>query len=91
MSNHKYYSLYKSSFAISGLRGTLSQVGYNSELQGKFYGKTGTLKNVRTVSGILESIKGPIYISILTYGIENPDQKITDALIEIKNSPQCFS
>ena len=48
-----------------GVRGTLAKRFENSELTGKFYGKTGTLSNVFALSGYLYKNEKPIIISII--------------------------
>jgi len=40
------FKTYQSTLSIMGVRGTLAKRFVNSELSGKFFGKTGTLSNV---------------------------------------------
>ena len=40
------FKAYQSTLSITGVRGTLAKRFVNSELSGKFFGKTGTLSNV---------------------------------------------
>ncbi|WP_288250413.1 D-alanyl-D-alanine carboxypeptidase [uncultured Prochlorococcus sp.] len=61
----KDFKAYQSSLAIMGLRGTLAKRFVNSELSGKFFGKTGTLSNVFALSGFLYKNEKPIIISII--------------------------
>ena len=61
----KNYKAYQSTLSIMGVRGTLSKRFTNSELSGKFFGKTGTLSNVFALSGFLYKNKKPIIISII--------------------------
>ena len=49
---------YQSSLAVAGVNGTLANRFKNTNLQGKLWGKTGTLTGVVTLSGYLE---GPAY------------------------------
>ena len=37
-------------------------------LEGRFWGKTGTLRGVKTLSGILETADGPRYVSMISNG-----------------------
>ena len=59
------FKAYQSSLAITGVRGTLAKRFVNSELSGKFFGKTGTLSNVFALSGFLYKNEKPIIISII--------------------------
>jgi len=56
---------YQSTLSITGVRGTLAKRFVNSELSGKFFGKTGTLSNVFALSGFLYKNDDPIIISII--------------------------
>ncbi len=59
------FKAYQSTFSITGVRGTLAKRFVNSELSGKFFGKTGTLSNVFALSGFLYKNERPIIISII--------------------------
>jgi len=59
------FKAYKSTLSITGVRGTLAKRFVNSELSGKFFGKTGTLSNVFALSGFLYKNERPIIISII--------------------------
>ena len=59
------FKAYQSTLSITGVRGTLSKRFVNSELSGKFFGKTGTLSNVFALSGFLYKNEKPIIISII--------------------------
>ncbi len=59
------FKAYQSTLSITGVRGTLAKRFVNSELSGKFFGKTGTLSNVFALSGFLYKNKKPIIISII--------------------------
>ena len=59
------FNAYQSTLSIMGVRGTLSKRFVNSELSGKFFGKTGTLSNVFALSGYLYKNEKPIIISII--------------------------
>ncbi len=59
------FKAYQSTLSISGVRGTLAKRFVNSELSGKFFGKTGTLSNVFALSGFLYKNDKPIIISII--------------------------
>ena len=61
----KDFKVYQSTLSISGVRGTLAKRFVNSELSGKFFGKTGTLSNVFALSGFLYKNEKPIIISII--------------------------
>ena len=59
------FKAYQSSLAIMGIRGTLAKRFVNSELSGKFFGKTGTLSNAFALSGFLYKNEKPIIVSII--------------------------
>ena len=59
------FNAYQSTLSITGVRGTLAKRFVNSELSGKFFGKTGTLSNVFALSGFLYKNDRPIIISII--------------------------
>ncbi len=59
------FKAYQSTLSITGVRGTLAKRFVNSELSGKFFGKTGTLSNVFALSGFLYKNESPIIISII--------------------------
>jgi len=59
------FKAYQSTLSITGVRGTLAKRFVNSELSGKFFGKTGTLSNVFALSGYLYKNQKPIIISII--------------------------
>ena len=70
----KDFKAYQSTLSIMGLRGTLSKRFANSELSGKFFGKTGTLSNVFALSGFLYKNEKPIILSIIQNS-ENIDKE----------------
>ena len=59
------FKAYQSTLSITGVRGTLAKRFVNSELSGKFFGKTGTLSKVFALSGFLYKKESPIIISII--------------------------
>ena len=65
MQYSKDFNTYQSSLSIIGLRGTLANRFKNTELQGKFFGKTGTLSNVFALSGYLYKGDKPHIVSII--------------------------
>ena len=61
------FKAYQSTLSITGVRGTLAKRFVNSELSGKFFGKTGTLSNVFALSGFLYKNEKPIIILSLIH------------------------
>jgi len=59
------FKAYQSTLSIMGVRGTLAKRFVNSELSGKFFGKTGTLSNGFALSGFLYKNEKPIIVSII--------------------------
>ncbi len=62
---NKNFKFYNSSLSILGVRGTLSNKLKKSNLSGKFFGKTGTLSNVFSLSGYLYKPNKTYIISII--------------------------
>ncbi len=89
MTSTKLFPYYISSLAIIGQRGTLADFASSSSLNGRFFGKTGTLEGVRSLSGYLESGSGYIYISILSNGAEYPNNKIKSILSATQRYSKC--
>ena len=71
MSFHRYSNYYLSSFSIMGVRGTLSSNIYNPILNYKFYGKSGTLNNVKSITGIMKKSDRLLYVSAILNNKEN--------------------
>ena len=65
MKYSRTFSTYQSSLSIIGVRGTLAKRFKKSKLQGKFFGKTGTLSNVFALSGYLYKSNKPLVVSII--------------------------
>ena len=62
---NRNFKSYNSSLSILGVRGTLSNKLRNSNISGKFFGKTGTLSNVFSLSGYLYKKNKTYIISII--------------------------
>jgi D-alanyl-D-alanine carboxypeptidase/D-alanyl-D-alanine-endopeptidase (penicillin-binding protein 4) len=80
MDQHPYGRNYLASMAVAGQRGTLRNLYNGSSLQGQFYGKTGTLTGVRSISGVLLTAEGPRYVSAISNGAGNPNTVIGQVL-----------
>ncbi len=89
MNYHPLSAYYFSSMAILGKRGTLSSFPGSNELNGIFVGKTGTLTNVRALSGVLKNNNGNTYISIIGNNVSYSDGLISRILVETSNSSYC--
>ena len=68
------FTAYQSSLSIMGVRGTLGNRFVDTDLSGKFFGKTGTLSNVFALSGFLYKEEQPMIISIIQNS-ENIDKE----------------
>ena len=77
--------------AITGQRGTLRKLFKGTELDGRFYGKTGTISGVRAISGILDSSGGPRYVSMISNGASDPNRTIGQILRQVQNANLCPS
>ncbi len=89
MDNEKGADLYRSSMSILGVRGTLRGFEGNSDIDGNFHGKTGTLTGVRAISGILNTINGKRYIGIVSNNVYQPDILIKSILEVTAKFSQC--
>ena len=89
MANHPYAADYQASMAITGQRGTLRKLFKGTELEGRFYGKTGTISGVRAISGILASSAGPRYVSMISNGASDPNGTIGQILRQVQNGNLC--
>ena len=81
MKYSKDFISYQSSLSVMGVRGTLVNRFKNTKLEGKFFGKTGTLSNVFALSGYLYKDNKPIIVSIIQNS-ENIDREKTFNLLK---------
>ena len=91
MDQHPYASYYQASMAIAGQRGTLRNYFIGSPIQGKFWGKTGTISGVRSISGILQTSDGPRYVSMISNGASRPNATIGQILRSVYSLSPCPS
>jgi D-alanyl-D-alanine carboxypeptidase/D-alanyl-D-alanine-endopeptidase (penicillin-binding protein 4) len=89
MDQHPYGRNYLASMAVAGQRGSLRNLYYGTSLQGRFYGKTGTLTGVRSISGILLTNDGPRYVSSIGIGASNPNTVIGQVLRTVQDTSVC--
>ena len=83
------FKAYQSTLSITGVRGTLAKRFVNSELSGKFFGKTGTLSNVFALSGFLYKNERPIIISIIQNSNKIDKEKAFKLLRDIYYLKSC--
>ncbi|MBO6975692.1 MAG: D-alanyl-D-alanine carboxypeptidase [Prochlorococcus marinus CUG1435] len=83
------FKAYQSTLSITGVRGTLAKRYVNSELSGKFFGKTGTLSNVFALSGFLYKNEKPIIISIIQNSYKIDKEKAFKLLRDIYYLKSC--
>ncbi|MFL0776739.1 MAG: D-alanyl-D-alanine carboxypeptidase/D-alanyl-D-alanine-endopeptidase [Prochlorococcus sp.] len=91
MSHHPLAAYYQASMAIAGQRGTLRKYFFESSLRGRFWGKSGTLSGVRSISGILETKAGPRYMSLISNGASDPNTTIGELLKTTQQLSPCPS
>ena len=89
MGQHPMASYYQASMAIAGQRGTLRRLYRGTPLEGRFWGKTGTLRGVRTLSGILETADGPRYVSMISNGGSTPNTVMGKVLRASQRFSRC--
>ncbi len=83
------FKAYQSTLSVMGVRGTLSKRFVNSELSGKFFGKTGTLSNVFALSGFLYKDEKPMIISIIQNSKNIDKEKAFKLLREVYYMKSC--
>ncbi|WP_216903032.1 D-alanyl-D-alanine carboxypeptidase/D-alanyl-D-alanine-endopeptidase [Synechococcus sp. CCY 9618] len=89
MDHHPYSRDYVSSLAIAGRRGTLRNLYKGTSLDGQFFAKTGTLTGVRSISGVLQTVDGPRYVSALSVGAGTPNTTIGKLLRQVQDVSLC--
>jgi len=89
MAQHPYSRNYFGSMAITGRRGTLSNLFKGTSLDGQVFAKTGTLTGVRAISGLLNTSDGPRYFSAISNGAGSPNQTIGAVLRQVQNTGLC--
>ncbi|WP_288262524.1 D-alanyl-D-alanine carboxypeptidase [uncultured Prochlorococcus sp.] len=83
------FKAYQSTLSIMGVRGTLAKRFINSEISGKFFGKTGTLSDVFALSGFLYINDEPIIISIIQNSTNIDKEKAFKLLLDIYYTKPC--
>jgi len=58
MQQKSYFDIYYNSLSVAGQNGTLQYRFYNSDIANNFYGKTGFMSGVRSISGYLDTQSG---------------------------------
>ena len=91
MAQHPLGSYYQASMAIAGQRGTLRKRFGSTTLYGRFWGKTGTLSGVKSISGVLETQNGPRFVSMISNGGYAPNAVMGDVLLASQRVSQCPS
>jgi D-alanyl-D-alanine carboxypeptidase/D-alanyl-D-alanine-endopeptidase (penicillin-binding protein 4) len=89
MHQHPLGPYYQASMAIAGRRGTLRNYFRGSSLDGKLWAKTGTLRGVRSVSGILETSEGLRFVSLISNGSWAPNETIGTVLKAAQQFSRC--
>ena len=83
------YEFYASTLSIMGMRGTLSNSLINSKVYGKFFGKTGTLSNVFSLSGYFQKNDKIYSISIIQNSNLIDKNKIFNLLNDLYEIEEC--
>ena len=91
MAQHPLNSYYQASMAIAGRRGTLRNRFRGTSLHGRFWGKTGTLSGVRSISGVLETQHGHRYVSMISDSASAPDVVMGEILLASQRVSRCPS
>ncbi len=91
MDQHPFSAYYQASMAIAGQRGTLRNLYRGSVLDGRFRGKTGTISGVRSISGYLQTVDGPRYVSMISNGSVRPNTVMGQILRSVQRFSPCPS
>ena len=83
------YEFYASTLSVMGMRGTLANSLLNSKLSGKFFGKTGTLSNVFSLSGYFHKKDKIFSISIIQNSRLIDKNKIFNLLNDLYEIEEC--
>jgi serine-type D-Ala-D-Ala carboxypeptidase/endopeptidase (penicillin-binding protein 4) len=89
MDQHPYGRDYIGSMSIAGQRGTMRHLYNGTSLDGRLFGKTGTLTGVRAISGVLQTSAGPRYVSAISNGASMPNQTIGQIMRQVQNVSLC--
>ena len=89
MHQHPLGPYYQASMAIAGRRGTLRNYFRGTSLEGRLWAKTGTLRGVRSVSGILQTADGHRFVSLISNGAGAPNQTIGAVLRSVQRLSPC--
>ena len=84
------YEFYASTLSIMGMRGTLANSLLNSKINGKFFGKTGTLSNVFSLSGYFHKNDKIYSISIIQNSKLIDKNKIFNFLNDLYEIEECI-
>ena len=87
MKLNRFANYYYSSFSILGMRGSLANVNAPENLKGRILAKSGTLNNVKSVSGIILGKR--IFFSIIINDMDNSLRHIINILSIVDNSNYC--
>ena len=88
MQQKSYFNIYYNSLSVAGQNGTLQYRFYNSDIANNFYGKTGFMSGVRSISGYLDTQSGSRLVvtiatnnyTIRTAAVDRIHQQILDYL-----------
>ena len=83
------YEFYASTLSIMGMRGTLANSLVNNKLNGKFFGKTGTLSNVFSLSGYFLKNNKIYSVSIIQNSSLIDKSKILKFLNDLYDMQEC--
>ncbi len=86
MDQHPYARNYLASMAVAGQRGTLRNLYTDPALQGRFFAKTGTLRGVRAISGVLLTANGARYVAAISNGSGKPNTIIGQVLRQVQST-----
>ena len=82
----RFFEIYKNSLSISGVEGTLRK-RFDDNLKNKFWGKTGTLDGVSSISGYLETNKQEYYVVSMVFQFKQKSRffykEIQDKIIQL--------
>jgi len=82
--NQPWGAAFKNTFPVSGVDGSLSDRLNAPRMQGRVFGKTGSLGGVKTLSGYATTDRGEtVAFSILSNNLNLPTKRVTDTIDQV--------
>ena len=93
MQHHASGTNWYKTMAVANRTGTLERFSSSPALTGKFVGKTGTIRGVKTLSGRMDTPHGHRFFSLLANGSAEPRSRMAhllEAVLKHSSCPRVF-